>query len=314
MKIICMLLSILLSGFSVSGQNQTGGLDSKSEANSERLEIVMERIGRNVQKNLESIVKVVFTEVVRQQQLKADTSPKGKPKNYVYESIVTNRASNLNTENYQPIFTRTLKSIDGKQIKGQPPLENSKCEQLNPQAAYENPLVFLLPKNQPNYIFAHGGENDVQGNKTIIITVSEKTPSEPLRIVEKNDCFFLSRPLRLKGQIWIDSKTSDIVQIKWEQAETFSATIPKKTIKAGIIPVVRPEFTISYDKQDFTVGFRQVKFQNPELTLLLPYFSESVSIDRGAKLPGMRTIVDYTQYRLFNTTVQVNELEKQSNR
>jgi hypothetical protein len=53
---------------------------------------------------------------------------------------------------------------------------------------------FLLPKNQSNYIFSYGGEVNLDGRESIVVSVSEKPVSEPLTIVEKDDCLFLSRP------------------------------------------------------------------------------------------------------------------------
>ncbi|HEX8279418.1 MAG TPA: hypothetical protein VF540_12015 [Segetibacter sp.] len=313
MKNIFSLLLVLVFSLSISGQNQTDSFNSKSEMNAEQLGILIEKIGQTVKKNLDSIVNVAFTEVIRQQQLKDDASPTGKPKSFVYESIVKNPLPTENKTNSNPIFTRTLKSINGKPIKNQPSLEDSKCEQINPQPAYDNPLSFLLPTNQPNYIFSYGGEIDFESNKTIIILVAEKQPTESVTIIEKNDCLFLSRPLQMKGKIWVNSKTFEVVKLHWQQAETYSATIPKKIVKAGIIPLIRPKITINYERQDFTVSFRPVKFQDPEQTLLLPYFSETVWINQGSRLAGMQTRIDYTQYRLFKTNVQISDSDKETN-
>lgn len=301
------LILILSLSAAMFGQNKTNNLNPDTKTDAEQLKVLIEKIGRQVQKNLNSMFGVAFAESVRQQQLKADASPKGKPTNFIYESVVINtaHAKEIGAEDYRPIFTRTLKSIDGKPVEKQFPIEDSKCEETNPQTAYDNPLGFLLPKNQPDYLFSDGGETDFEGRKSIVILVAEKPVSEPLSIVEKDDCLLLSRPLRMKGEIWIDRETLDIVQIQWRQAETFSATIPKKVIKSGIISQVRPKTTISYDKQDFTIRFRAVKFQNPQQTLFLPYFSESVWLTGGVKLAGMRTTVEYTRYRLFNTNVEL---------
>lgn len=295
------------------GQNQTNNLNQSNETDTARLSVLLERIGKRVQENLDSMLSVAFTESIRMQELKDDLSAKGKQKHFLYESIVTNRPVSANAANYQPTFTRKLKSIDGKPVKGEISVEDSRCEETSPQSAYENPLGFLLPKNQPNYIFSYGGEADIDAHKAIVIHVAEKPVSEPLAIVEKDDCLFLSRPLQIKGRIWVNSENYDVIQTQWEQAENFSAVLPKKTVKIGIIPLIRPTVTISYDRQDFTIRFRRVKFEAPEQTLLLPYFSESVWITKGMKLAGMRTIVEYTRYRLFKINVKVNDLEKEPN-
>jgi len=311
---LLLIFSLFLAGQNQAfGQNQTNNLNQSAETVAARLDELLERISKRVGENLDPMFSVAFTESIRLQELKADLSTKGKPKDFVYESIVTNRPTSANAADYQPIFTRTLKSINGKPFKGQISAENSKCEETNPQPTYENPLAFLLPKNQPNYIFSYGGEADLDGHKSIVILVAEKPISEPLAIVEKDDCLFLSRPLQIKGKIWVDSKNYDVIQTQWEQAENFSAEIPKKTVKIGIIPLVHPSVTISYDRQDFTIRFRRVKFENPEQTLLLPYFSESVWINKGMRLAGMRTTVEYTRYRLFKINVEVNDSDKEPN-
>lgn len=311
MKRVFILFIILSFGFSVFGQNlgENSSSQSKTDAD-ERLKTILEKVGRSVQVNLDSIKRVAFTEVVRQQELKDDASPTGKPKNFIYESIVTNQPVSETTVDFQPTFTRKLKSINGKAVKNETPLEVSKCEPFNPPPAYESPLSFLMPKNQSRYIFSLAGETTLDGKKTVLLTIAEKPPTEPLTIIEKNDCYFLSRPLQMKGKVWLDGATFDIAQIQWQQAETFAATIPKKTVRVGLVPHIRPALTISYDAQDYTVGFRLVKFENYEQPMLLPYFSENVWLNRGARLAGMRTRVDYTQYRLFNTNVQITDFDK----
>jgi hypothetical protein len=293
------------------GQNQTNNL--KSETDAAQLNVLIKKIGERVKENLDSMFSVAFSESIRMQELKADMSAKGRQKHFFYESILTNRPASANAANYQPVFIRTLKSINGKPIKGQTSVEVSKCEETNPQPTYEDPLAFLLPKNQSNYIFSYGGEANLEGRESIVLFVSEKPVSEPLAVVEKDDCLFLSRPLQIKGKIWVDSKTYDVIQTQWEQAENFSTVLPKKTVKKGIIPLLRPAVTLSYDKQDFTIRFRRVKFENPDQTLLLPYSSESVWITKGMKLEGMRTEIEYTRYRTFKTNVEVNDLDKAPN-
>lgn len=311
MKRIFASLFVLIFSLSAAGQNQSGGLGSNRETDAARLEILIEKIGQSVRENLDSMAAVAFTEAVRRQELKADGSPKGKAKDYVYESVVLNGAPSSDSAKYRPVFTRTLKSIDGKPSGNQPFAEDSKCEETNPQATYDNPLAFLLPENLINYTFSFDGEEeDVEGVKTVVVLVAEKPSVEPLAIVEKDDCLFLSRPLRMAGKIWVDGKTSDVVRIQWRQAETFSATIPKKVIKSGVVSLVRPKTVISYEKQDLTIGFRRVKLQNSERALLLPYYSESVWINGGMKLAGMRNRVDYTRYRLFNSTVEVKDSDE----
>lgn len=271
------------------------------------LKDMLERVGERVKKYHDVMFSIAFREVLQQQELRSNATAKGKPRELIYESVVVARSSAANQKESFPLVTRTLKSVNGKAVKEQSLPQRSKCVDTNPQAAYSDQLTFLLPQNQTKFIFSYAGEDELQGRKAAVVLVATPPASDPVKILTKGNCFSLSRGLQRKGKVWIDLDTFDVLQLQWALAESFSGKMPSGVAKVGIFPVFRPSKKLGYEKSDFMMRFRPVTFRNPEQTLLLPIFSESTWILKGAGIAGFRTTTDYTGYRRFLTTVEIKD-------
>lgn len=315
------LMRFLLIGFIVVGFNSMSWTQSQTLSNSEatdnkdatQLKNLLERVGERIQKYQDAMFSIAFTEVLQQQELKSDGTSKNKPKQFVYESIVVSRTLPANQQNSFPVITRTLKSVDGKPTEKKNLPQRSKCVEINPQLAYADPLTFLLPKNQSDFIFSYAGESELEGRKAAVILISQPPASEPVKIVQTGDCFRLSRSLRRQGKIWIDLNTYDVIQLQWQLAESFNGKTSAGITKFGIIPLFRPVKEINYEKQETTIRFRPVTFQKPEQILLLPSSSESTWILKGARIAGFRVTTDYAHYRRFLTSVEIKDPDEDKN-
>jgi hypothetical protein len=298
-----LLIGVVVAGFnSISWtQSQTVSNSAAPDKNITQLKNLLERAGERIQKYQDAMFNIAFTEVLRQQELQSDGTPKNKPKVFVYDSVVLSSRAPANQQNQFPLITRTLKSIDGKLIEQKKLPQRSKCVETNPQPEYADPLTFLLPKYQTGFIFSYAGEAELEGRKTGVIIVNEPVVSDPVTIVETGECFRLSRNLRRQGKIWIDLTTFDVIQLQWQLAETFNG----KLIKGGK--------EISYENEETTIRFRPVMFQNPEQVLLLPLSSESSWILKGAKIAGFRENIGYTRYRRFQTSVDIKDTDEDKN-
>ncbi len=118
---------------------------------------------------------------------------------------------------------------------------------------------------------------EASGKVCITVPFSSKNSSFGVLsgATDTGDCFRLSRSLRRQGEVWIDLNTYDVDQLQWQLAESFSSKTSAGVAKFGIFPVFRPAKELSYEKQEMTIRFRPVTFQNPEQILLLPSSSES---------------------------------------
>ena len=306
-----LLFGVIIIGFySVSsGQTQTSSNPTPID-NATELKNLLKRVGERVQEYNDGMFSIAFTEVVRQQELRSDATPKGKSKEFVYESVVLSRASSANQQDAFPVVTRTLKSVDGKLPEQKNLPQRSKCVDTNPQPAYADPLTFLMPNNQANFIFSYEGEAELQGRRTAMLTFTTPPVSEPVKVVVKDNCFRLSRGLQRRGKVWIDPSSYDVIQLEWQLAESFSGKIPAGVTRVGILPVFRPRKELSYEKSDTTIRFRPVTFENPKQILLLPTSSESAWILKGGGIAGFRTTTDYTRYRRFVTSVEIKDSDE----
>lgn len=312
---IFLLISVVVLSFNLTGwaQSQTSSNSAITDKDAIQLKNLLERVSERIQKYQDAMFSIAFTEVLQQQELKSDGTPKNKPKEFVYESIVVSRTSPANQQNSFPVITRTLKSLDGKTTEQKNLKPRSKCTDTNPRPAYGDPLNFLLPKNQNNFTFSYAGEANLDGRKTAVILINQPPAAEPVKIITEGNCFRLSRGLQGQGKIWIDLNTYDVMQLQWQLVESFSGKIPAGVAKVGIFPLFRPAREISYDKQEFTIRFRAVTFQNPEQVLLLPSSSESVWILKGGGIAGFRTTTEYTRYKRFMTDVEIKNSDENEN-
>ena len=308
------LISVIVTSFSSTSQGQSQTLRDSTLTEQDTVRNLLERAGERIQKYQDAMFSIAFTEILRQQELRSDgTAKKIKAKEFIYDSIVVTRAASANKENSFPLITRTLKTVDGKPTEQKNLKERSKCTETNPRPAYGDPLNFLLPKNRGIYTFSYAGESNLDGRKTAVILINQPPASEPVKIITTGSCFRLSRSLQGQGKIWIDLNTYDVIQLQWRLAESFSGKIPAGVAKFGIFLLFRPARKISYDKQEFTMRFRAVTFQNPEQVLWLPSFSESVWIFKGAGIEGLRTTTEYARYKRFLTSVEIKDSDEDEN-
>ena len=286
-----------------------------SGGDSAQLKVLLERVGERVQKYHDGMLNVAFTEIVRQQELQSDAAPKGKPKEFVYESVVINKQSAADQQNVYQTVTRKLTSIDGKTVEPGGRVEPSgraKCGNTDPPPVYGNPLLFLLPNNQTRYSFYYEGEADLQERKTAVINVAPPPTHEPPQVKWEGNCYYLAG-LQTKGRIWIDPNTYDVLQLQWQLAAPVVYKMSMRFVRSGLLFGFVPPRELRYEKLDTTIRFQLVTFQNPAQTLLLPMSSESMRVIKGGRPPGFLTTQSYTNYKRFLTSVQIKDADEDKN-
>ena len=55
------------------------------------------------------------------------------------------------------------------------------------------------------------------------------------------------------------------------------------------------------ERWDTTMRFKSVRFQDPDETLMLPVSVTSLRVTRGAGMPRLRTLTEYSGYKRFLT-------------
>ncbi|MGH9947179.1 MAG: hypothetical protein ACRD6X_08275 [Pyrinomonadaceae bacterium] len=298
--------SLMVAIFVVSAATYSQSASSSNYEESP-LKVILSRVADKVQKYHEALFSIQFDESVRQQETDAGGKVKNKGKEFVYESIVVSPSPYPDERRADPFITRTLKIVDGKPTEQRMLKEGNECVKTNPRSVYADPLSFLLSARQKELLFAYDGETSLDGRRAMVVSFEQPPFPEPVKLVQSGNCFYLSRSPRHKGMAWIDAESYDVLQVRWELAETFTGKTPAGMSKMGFLPIFRPSKDLAYEKDERVVRFRLVKFSEPEQSLLLPYSAETAWTMRGGGVAGYKTSTLYTGYRRFRTDVKITD-------
>ncbi|MBA3247749.1 MAG: hypothetical protein H0T63_06660 [Pyrinomonadaceae bacterium] len=264
-----------------------------------RLAVILEKLGEKAQQYRENQTLLLKTWRTKQQHFKTDlTTPKGKPKEYTGQSLVIRR----------PLPDQPAAS--GLFMIGR--WEETKAEQaaqrpdhsLKEAKAY--PLVsevdFLLAKEQANYQFSYGGQEDVRGRTAHVINFVPVKYEAPQIVKENGKKRFSAAPR--KGRIFVDAESYDVLQIARTLIENYQLHLDGGFERKGIFFVTRPSVDLRWERWDSTLRFKKYSFPNAEQGLWLPESHETFWFVRGAREPVYRNYVSFA-YKHFHADVKV---------
>lgn len=292
---------LILAGLlciSASGRKQIPGTAPPSNAPREPLTRVLEKLGERVKEYYGNQLRLTCTEVVKQQELNEDLTPKGKPRVFTYDLIITRTEASDNDPSPDFIAIRKLKLQDGKAAKSK---SLSKC--IAPSSAYIEPLNFLLAENQVDYAFSYMSPDDLQGHGAYVISFTPNRTIPP-EMKWKENCFSVSA--QNKGKIWVDPTTYNILQLEMQMLEPFEIESPRKRFGSS--------HTLRYEKAERKIRFHPVIILASKTTLWLPESSESLTVIRGAGVPRFRTTQYFSNYKGFTTEVKVGDDQARTGR
>ncbi len=168
-----------------------------------------------------------------------------------------------------------------------------------------NRSAFSCPLTDPRYAFKLGG-TDRDGDRTILTIefASVDRRSNP-RLIEDpgghDDCFDWSGHVAARGRVWVDAATYDVVRVERGLRGPVDIDVPERIQRryqlSGWVTLVRDDVTIRY---------KTVAFEDPDETLLLPESIDSLTMIRGG-LQSTRRTQTFSDYRRFVTAGRVLE-------
>jgi hypothetical protein len=204
-------------------------------------------------------------------------------------------------ENPTPTEARTLRSV--VRVNGSKPRKKDyeNCTTPEQQDSEEQPLSLLLPSQRDKYTFTYGGRDTVDRREAIVIEYREiRKPTVDVSLVEDHeDCVSFEIEGGMRGKIWIDAETHDVLRLDRSLSGLVQIPLPRKAERLGVPPYWTME------RWDSSIRFKRVTFQDPEETLVLPVEASTLQITRGAGTPRLRTSTQYQSYRRFITGVRV---------
>ncbi len=205
-------------------------------------------------------------------------------------------------ETKTPLEAKTLRQVI--KVNGHPPRKNDydNCTGPEQHESETQPLSMLLPQQRVEFDFSIVGPAKQDGRAAILVSYKMKAkPTVEVSLVNDNEnCISFSIDGGMRGRIWIDAETYDVLRLDQGLGGLVDIKLPWKVARRA------PENGVwTMERLDSTIRFKAVKFADPDETLILPISASELRITRRSGTPRLRTRTEYTQYRRFLTGARV---------
>jgi hypothetical protein len=248
------------------------------------------RIGNYVELYYARAQSIVADETVVVQPLQRDLTADGFARHLVYEMRL-----DWNPEAGSEPATVVRKLVSARGPRLGPPKQPD-C--LDPRAVSPEPLAFLLPGRREKFRFTMAGTSRLDGRPVTRVDYRPLAP-EPPQVTWEGECGKIELPGRIRGRVWADPVTAEIV--RFDEALVGQVDLPRPPKTASYLS--DRHFTI--ERADATTTYRRVEFVNPVESLMLPARIESVTVIRNSGMPRLRVVQSFANYRRFVTASRV---------
>ena len=267
---------------------------AEGQSNSVDLADVLRRAGDRVAEYFARAQSIVCLEKVSLQRLGMSYSADGPPRLVESELRLSWEPTD---ENPTPLEAKTLRQV--LKVNGSRPRKNdyNNCTTPEQTDSEEQPLSLLLPGQREKYTFTFEKLEMLDDRTAFVIAYREiAKPKVDVTLLEDNeDCISFDLQGGMRGRIWIDSVTHDVLRLDRGLIGLVTIPLPKKAVRGNADPYWTME------RFDSSIRFKRVSFQDPVETLVLPVTASTLQITRGAGTPRLRTSTQYVAYRRFMT-------------
>jgi hypothetical protein len=271
----------------------TAGLSAQAIPSVE-LSAVLQRAGDRVTEYFARAQSIMCLEKVLLQKLAMGWSAEGPARVVESELRLSWEPSE---DNPTPTEAKTLRQV--LKVNGSAPRKKDydNCTTPEQQASEEQPLSILLPEQRDKFIFTYSGREAVDRRDAFVIAYREvRKPTVDVSMIEDNEnCISFDIEGGMRGKIWIDAETHDVLRLDRSLIGLVEIPLPRKATRAG----GSTEWTM--ERWDSSIRFKRVTFDDPPETLVLPVSATTLQITRGAGTPRLRTTTQYQAYRRFIT-------------
>ncbi len=255
---------------------------------------VMEQAEQRVTEFFARAQSLVCVEKVSMQKLDVGFSADGPSRNVESELRVSWEPT---AEDPTPSEARTVRQV--LRVNGGKPRKKdwNNCTTPEQQDTETMPLSLLLPRQRFDHSFTLAGRERIDGRDAIVIAFRENyAPTVDVSLVDgKEDCVSFDIDGGMRGRIWIDAETFDVLRLDRTLGGLVEIPLPRKVTRFG------GNMFWTMERWDRSIRFKRVSFDNPEETLTLPVSESSLQITRGSGTPRLRTQTQYVAYRRFMT-------------
>jgi len=262
------------------------------------IEMLLARVGQRIADYYKRAQSVVCTEKTTVQPVGHDYAPVGFARVTEYELRVEPDDTG---ESADAKVVRELLRVNGKPPREKDKKDRAGCTDANPLSS--EPLAFLLPSHRSEYTFVSGGFGKGKDRNTVIIEFTSGKPEGKGELAEDPrghaDCFTWSLPVVVKGRVWLDAETYQVVRVEQRMAGIADLTVSAKLQRKHNL-----DNNIVVERHDTTIRYKTVPFHDPEEAMLLPESIETLIVVHGG-LESIRSKQTFTEYRRFLTAGRI---------
>lgn len=262
------------------------------------IETLLARVGDRIADYYKRAQSVVCTEKTMVQPVGRDYAPSGFARVTEYELRVEPDETG---ESADAKVVRELLRVNGRPPRDKDKKDRAGCTDANPLS--NEPLAFLLPAHRSEYTFASGGFGKGKDRNTVIIEFTSTKPEGKGEIAEDPrghaDCFTWSLPVVVKGRVWLDAETYQVIRVEQRMAGMADLSVPMKLQRKHNL-----DNNVTVERHETTIRYKTVTFHDPEEAMLLPESIDTLIVVRGG-LESVRSRQTFTEYRRFLTAGRI---------
>jgi hypothetical protein len=265
------------------------------------IETLLTRIGDRIADYYHRAQSVICTEQSTVQAVGYDYTPVGFARFTEYELHVEPEANGDGDGPGEAKVIRQLLRVNGRAPRDKDQKDRAGCTDANPLST--EPLAFLLPAHRSEYTFVARGFGKGKDRNTIIIEFISSKPEGKGELAEDprghSDCFTWSLPVSMKGRVWVDAASYQVLRIEERMAGMADISVPMKLQRQHNL-----SNTVVVERHDTTIRYKTIPFHDPDDTMLLPESIERLIVVRGG-LESIRSRQVFTDYRRFMTGARI---------
>jgi hypothetical protein len=283
-----LVLALALAAMTAAGMQAQPNVDE-----------VLRRVGERVAEFYKRTLNVVCIETSTVQRVDFNNSPDGFAR--TVESELHFEADNDGPLGAAAIV-RKARKVNGRIPREKDKKDRAGCTDPNPLSS--EPLAFLLPAHRSEYHFKTAGMTRDRSRVALTIDFESVDRRSSAELIDDpgghDDCFDWSGHIASRGRIWVDAGSYDVVRVERGLRGPVDVKVPfliqrRRQFLASWIAILRDDTTIRY---------KTVAFNDPDEELLLPESIDSLTVVRGG-LESTRRKQTFSEYKRFVTGARV---------
>jgi hypothetical protein len=193
--------------------------------------------------------------------------------------------------------TREVLSVNGRAPRERDRTSRAGCTDPNPISP--EPLTFLLSGERDAYAFTSVRQGRNRDRTALVIDFRSVSRTGHPELIEDelghDDCFDWKGPVPVKGRLWVDAGTYDVLKLERHITGPTDVRVPRPLQREYGLPA-----RITIDRDDLTLDYREVVFSDPDEVLLLPESITMTTVLRTG-LQSTRRTQQFSGYQRFLT-------------